>query len=103
MTSPEIPDADSLLHADCDEQEVTCEISHYFPRGPEADAGATYFIGTVILEGGGISLTLVLQTLPPIGEGDELAPPLIQSKLELPLTPSGTILTEGEAHQCHRN
>lgn len=97
VTSPEIPDADSLLHADCNEQEVACEISRYFPPGFDLDAKSAYFIGSVVLEGGGISLTLVLQTLPPIGEGEEpAASPLLQSKLELPLTQSGTILTEGE-------
>ncbi|KAJ8354960.1 hypothetical protein SKAU_G00225270 [Synaphobranchus kaupii] len=95
VTSPEIPEADSLLHADCNEQEVSCEISRYFPRGVEVDAAVAYFIGSVMLEGGGISLTLVLQTLPPMGEGEQsAATPLLQSKLELPLTQSGTILTE---------
>ncbi|KAJ8289890.1 hypothetical protein GJAV_G00006460 [Gymnothorax javanicus] len=95
VTSPEIPDADSLLHADCNEQEVTCEISRYFPRGTEAGEDVAHFIGSVVLEGGGISLTLVLQTLPPMGEGEEIAAsPLLQSKLQLPLTQSGTLLTE---------
>ncbi|KAJ8287793.1 hypothetical protein COCON_G00004520 [Conger conger] len=95
VTSPEIPEADLLLHADCEEQEVACEISRYYPRGLEVDAGVAYFIGSVVLEGGGLSLTLVLRTLPPIGEGDEsAAAPLMQSKLELPLTPSGTLLSE---------
>ncbi|KAI1885792.1 hypothetical protein AGOR_G00207440 [Albula goreensis] len=94
VTSPEIPEADSLLHADCNEQEVTCEISRYFPRGTEG-TGLAYFIGSVQLEGGGISMTLVLQTLPPVGEDEQPAvSPLLQNKLELPLSQSGTLLTE---------
>ncbi|KAG9344945.1 hypothetical protein JZ751_009485 [Albula glossodonta] len=91
---PVSPDADSLLHADCNEQEVTCEISRYFPRGTEG-TGLAYFIGSVQLEGGGISMTLVLQTLPPAGEDEQPAVlPLLQNKLELPLSQSGTLLTE---------
>ncbi|KAJ8392900.1 hypothetical protein AAFF_G00071040 [Aldrovandia affinis] len=95
VTSPEIPEADSLLHADCNEQEVTCEISRYFPHGSEEGTELAYFIGSVQLEGGGISLTLVLRTLPPMAEGEEpVASPLLHSKLELPLSQSGTLLTE---------
>ncbi|XP_035261871.1 tapasin-related protein isoform X2 [Anguilla anguilla] len=95
VTSPEIPEADSLLHADCNEQEVACEISRYIPRGFQGNADEAFFIGSVALEGGGVSLTLVLRTLPPTAEGGEsAASPLLQSKLELPLTPSGTLLTE---------
>ncbi|XP_036394105.1 tapasin-related protein isoform X2 [Megalops cyprinoides] len=95
VTSPEIPEADSLLHADCNEQEVTCEISSYLPRGSEEGSEPAYFIGSVQLEGGGISLTLVLQTLPVTDKGEEsVAPPLLQSKLKLPLSQSGTLLTE---------
>lgn len=95
----EIPDADILLHADCNEQEVNCEISRYIPRGSDPNAAPTHFIGSLQVEGGGVSLTLVLELLP----NEEAAPetqPLIQSKLELPLSQSGTLLTEGEVHHC---
>lgn len=97
VESPEIPEADLLLHADCNEQEVTCEISRYFPRNAkEGSTEPAYFIGSLQIEGGGLSLTLVLQTLP-LDQSDR--PALMQSKLELPLSQSGTLLTEGETRR----
>ncbi|KAL4616767.1 tapasin-related protein [Arapaima gigas] len=92
-SSLEIPEADQLLHADCDELEVTCDISQYLHRGAEDSGHAAYFIGSVQVEGGGISLTLVLRMLSV--ENETPAPsPLIQSKLKLPLSQSGTLLVE---------
>uniref|UniRef100_A0A4W5MXI4 TAP binding protein like n=1 Tax=Hucho hucho TaxID=62062 RepID=A0A4W5MXI4_9TELE len=92
VESPEIPEADLLLHADCNEQEVTCEISRYFPRNAkEGSTEPAYFIGSLQIEGGGLSLTLILQTLP-LDQSDR--PALMQRKLELPLSQSGTLLTE---------
>ncbi|KAM9405216.1 tapasin-related protein isoform 3-T3 [Salvelinus alpinus] len=92
VESPEIPEADLLLHADCNEQEVTCEISRYFPRNAkEGSTEPAYFIGSLQIEGGGLSLTFILQTLP-LDQSDR--PALMQSKLELPLSQSGTLLTE---------
>lgn len=97
VESPEIPEADLLLHADCNEQEVTCEISRYFPRNAkEGSTEPAYFIGSLQIEGGGLSLTLILQTLP-LDQSDR--PALMQSKLELPLSQSGTLLTEGETRR----
>lgn len=92
-SSPEIPEADLLLHADCNDQEVTCEISSYFPRSSQDSPKPAYFIGSLQLEGGGLSLTLVLQTLV-VDTDHSNQPPLIQSKLNLPLSRSGTLLTE---------
>ncbi|XP_067094871.1 tapasin-related protein isoform X2 [Osmerus mordax] len=93
VTSPEIPEADLLLHADCNEQEVTCEISRYYPRGSQDDSEPAYFIGSLQVEGGGLGLTLILQTV--AVETDQSDPPaLVQSKLELPLSQSGTLLTQ---------
>uniref|UniRef100_A0A3B3S1P9 TAP binding protein like n=1 Tax=Paramormyrops kingsleyae TaxID=1676925 RepID=A0A3B3S1P9_9TELE len=95
VASIDIPESELLLHADCNEQEVTCEISPYFPQGTEEDSYQAYFIGSVQLEGGGISLTLVLRTLPLGHEGHEsVTSPLMQKKLGLPLSQSGTLLTE---------
>uniref|UniRef100_A0A673HH66 Tapasin-related protein-like n=1 Tax=Sinocyclocheilus rhinocerous TaxID=307959 RepID=A0A673HH66_9TELE len=92
-TEPKIPNADLLLHADCNEQEVVCEISRYVPRGAELDSLPAHFIGSVQLEGGGISLTLVLQTLHSETTQSDTQP-LMQSKLNLPLSQSGTLQTE---------
>uniref|UniRef100_A0A673HZ57 Tapasin-related protein-like n=1 Tax=Sinocyclocheilus rhinocerous TaxID=307959 RepID=A0A673HZ57_9TELE len=93
LPSIQIPNADLLLHADCNEQEVVCEISRYAPRGAELDSLPAHFIGSVQLEGGGISLTLVLQTLHSETTQSDTHP-LMQSKLNLPLSQSGTLLTE---------
>ncbi|XP_062394123.1 tapasin-related protein [Sardina pilchardus] len=92
-SSVEIPDAETLLHADCNEQEVNCEISRYIPRGSDPDAPPSHFIGSLQVEGGGISLTMVLQVLTNEEATSETVP-LIQSKLEIPLSQSGTLLTE---------
>lgn len=68
-SSPEIPKVDLLLHADCNEQEVVCEISHcYFPSGgPSADGvdrdDGDFLTAVLDLEGSGLSTTLVLQAL----------------------------------------
>lgn len=89
----EIPEAESLLHADCNEQEVICEVSRYVPRGTEPEDSPAHFIASVQIEGGGIGLTLVLQTV-----SDETPAPLMQSKLQLPLSQWGTLLTDGTSH-----
>ncbi|KAA0702989.1 hypothetical protein E1301_Tti010903 [Triplophysa tibetana] len=92
LPSIQIPDADSLLHADCNEQNIVCEISRFVPRDADADSLPAHFIGSVQLEGAGLSVTLVLQTSPSeTPESDR--PPLMQSKLNLPLSQSGTLLT----------
>jgi len=51
-----------LLHADCNEQEVACEISRYYlPSGDGVDGD--FFIASLDLEGGGLSTTLVLRVV----------------------------------------
>lgn len=95
VSSPEIPDADVLLHADCNDQEVICEISRYFPQGSQDGTEPAYFIGSLQLEGGGLSITMVLKTLDVESDKSEETL-LIQNKLRLPLSQSGSLLTEGE-------
>lgn len=90
----EIPEAESLLHADCNEQEVTCELSHYIPRGTKADSVPVHFIISVQLEGGSVGFTLVLQTITNENAESNTAS-LIQSKLQLPLSQWGTLITDG--------
>ncbi|XP_060778006.1 tapasin-related protein isoform X2 [Neoarius graeffei] len=92
-SSVEIPDAEFLLHADCNEQEVVCELSHYIPRGSKPDSVPTYFIASVQLEGGGVSFTLVLQTMADENAESSTAS-LMQSKLQLPLSQWGTLITD---------
>lgn len=90
VSSPEIPNADLLLHADCNEQEVMCEISIYSPHGSQESSDGTYFMVSLSVEGVEFSTALILQTL--AVQTDQST--LIQNKLGLPLSPSGTLMTE---------
>ncbi|XP_054477619.1 tapasin-related protein [Anoplopoma fimbria] len=90
VSSPEIPNAHVLLHADCNEQEVMCEMSRYSPRGSQESSGSAYFMVSIIVEGVEFSTALILQTL----EVKKDQTTLIQNKLGLPLSRSGTLLTE---------
>lgn len=92
VSSPEIPNADVLLHADCNEQEVLCEMSRYSPHGTQESSDAAYFMTSLDVEGVDFSTVLILKTV----KTEESS--LIQTKLGLPLSESGTLLTEGEAH-----
>lgn len=92
VSSPEIPNADVLLHADCNEMEVMCEISRYSPRGSQETSDPAYFMVSLNVEGVEFSTALILQTL--TVKKDQST--LIQTKLGLPLSQSGTLLTEGE-------
>lgn len=92
VSSPEIPNADVLLHSDCNEQEVMCEISRYSPRGSQESSDPAYFMVSVNVDAVEFSTSLILQTLSV--EKDQST--LMQSKLDLPLSQSGTLLTEGE-------
>ncbi|XP_023151852.1 tapasin-related protein [Amphiprion ocellaris] len=88
VSSPEIPKADVLLHADCNQQEVLCEISRYSPRGLQDSSG--FFMVSLSVDGVDFSTSLILQTLPV----EQNPSTLVQSKLGLPLSGSGTLLTE---------
>ncbi|KAI3361145.1 hypothetical protein L3Q82_013344 [Scortum barcoo] len=90
VSSPEIPNADVLLHADCNEMEVMCEISSYTPTGSQESSDPAYFMVSLNVEGVEFSTTLILQTL--TVKKDQST--LIQSKFGLPLSQSGTLLTE---------
>lgn len=92
VSSPEIPNVDVLLHADCNEQEVMCEISRYSPRGSEESSDVTYFMVSLNVKEVNFSTVLIMQTL--AVKKDEST--LIQNKLGLPLSQSGTLLTEGK-------
>lgn len=89
-SSPEIPNAEVLLHADCNDQEVTCEISSYSPQGSQQSSDTVYFMVSVDVEGVDFSTALILHTLEL--KTDEST--LVQTKLGLPLSESGTLPTE---------
>ncbi|XP_034409731.1 tapasin-related protein [Cyclopterus lumpus] len=90
VSSPEIPNAHVLLHADCNEQEVMCEISRYSPGGSQETSGSAYFMVSLNVEGVEFSTALILQTS--MLEKDQST--IMQNKLGLPLSQSGTLLTE---------
>ncbi|XP_068616491.1 tapasin-related protein [Brachionichthys hirsutus] len=90
VSSPRIPNADLLLHADCNEQEVVCELSHYFTHESPEGSDPTYFMVSLSVEGVEFSTTLLLQTLA-VKKNEST---LIHNKLGLPLSQSGTLLTE---------
>lgn len=92
VSSPEIPNAEVLLHADCNEQEVMCELSRYSPRGMQESLDPAYFMVSLSVDGVDFSTALILQTLKVEKEGSTLT----QNKLGLPLSQTGTLLTEGE-------
>lgn len=68
-----------------------CEMSHYSPRGSEKSSDKGYFMVSLNMEGVEISTVLILQTLAVTDKST-----LMQNKLGLPLSQSGTLPTEGE-------
>ncbi|XP_029959020.1 tapasin-related protein [Salarias fasciatus] len=89
-SSPEIPNAEALLHADCNDQEVMCEISLYSSQELRDSSDSAYFMVSINVEGVESSATLILQTL--AVEKDQAT--LVQNRLDLPLSSSGTLLTK---------
>ncbi|XP_066117212.1 tapasin-related protein [Saccopteryx bilineata] len=88
----QIPHAEALLHADCSEKEVTCEISRYFLQATQAHvATAAWFITNMQVSGGGPSVSIVMKTL-----GDAENGAVLHPMLNLPLSPQGTVLTAVE-------
>ncbi|KAM8826218.1 tapasin-related protein [Synchiropus picturatus] len=87
VSSPQIPNVEVLLHADCHDLEVACEISSYSPRGAADRPGAHFFMASINV-GEDFSSTLILQTLPPADSA------MVHPRLALPLTRAGTLLTE---------
>ncbi|KAM9782525.1 tapasin-related protein [Neosynchiropus ocellatus] len=88
VSSPEIPNAEVLLHADCDDLEVVCEISSYSPRGSSDRPGAHFFMASINVGEADFSSTLILQTLAPAESF------MVHPRLDLPLSRAGTLLTE---------
>lgn len=92
VSSPQIPDAEVLLHADCNQQEVMCELSHYSPQGARRSSDLAYLMVSLDVEGVDFSTVIILQTVETEDTG------LVQTNLGLPLSQSGTLLTEGEIY-----
>ncbi|CAK7299077.1 Tapasin-related protein [Vulpes lagopus] len=84
----QIPQAEALLHADCNGKEVTCEISYYFLQTTEK---AAWFITNVQVSGEGPDISMVMKTPRDAENGAVLHP-----TLNLPLSPRGTVQTTVE-------
>ncbi|XP_008587923.1 PREDICTED: tapasin-related protein [Galeopterus variegatus] len=89
----QIPQAEALLHADCNGKEVTCEISRYFlqARQEATVETAAWFIIIVQVPGGGPSVSMVMKTLGDVENGAVWHP-----TLNLPLSHQGTVQTAVE-------
>uniref|UniRef100_A0A8C0HCJ2 TAP binding protein like n=1 Tax=Chelonoidis abingdonii TaxID=106734 RepID=A0A8C0HCJ2_CHEAB len=89
-----VPYAESLLHADCAGEEVTCEISPYsLHLADEGPSQASWFMGTLKLSSG-ISIALVLKVSSDSEEDDKMA--VLHPRLKVPVSKEGTVLTTVE-------
>ncbi|NXT82577.1 TPSNR protein, partial [Zapornia atra] len=102
--SVSIPHADSLLHADCDGEEVNCEISLYSSQlADEGPCHTSWFMATLQLSGG-ISIALVLRS-PHCGSQEEKVQhdATLHPKLRIPMRKKGTVLTTVEFQSSSHN
>ncbi|NXF45843.1 TPSNR protein, partial [Oceanites oceanicus] len=99
--SVSIPHAESLLHADCDGEEVNCEISPYSSRQGEQPCHTSWFMATLQLSSG-ISIALVLRG-PHCGNWEEERDATLHPKLRIPMSKEGTLLTTVEFQSSSRN
>ncbi|XP_067882614.1 tapasin-related protein-like isoform X2 [Heterodontus francisci] len=91
-----LPDGEILLHADCEGLEVTCEIASINPPRQEGEdeeeeeeaSGPSYMAGLRIAERS-LSVTLVMRSVPITGSGN--VKPIVNEKLNVPLSATGTI------------
>lgn len=89
-----IPYAESLLHADCAGEKVTCEISPYsLHLADEGPSQASWFMGTLKLSSG-ISIALVLKVSSVREEDERMA--VLHPRLMVPKSKEGTVLTTGK-------
>ncbi|XP_027691736.1 tapasin-related protein [Vombatus ursinus] len=88
----QLPHAEVLLHATCQGKVVTCELTLLKQAGQEATSpDVAYFISTIQVSEGAFSVSMVMKTLGGTEKGAPLHP-----KLNLPLTPRGTVLASVE-------
>ncbi|XP_074783697.1 tapasin-related protein [Athene noctua] len=99
-----IPHAEALLHADCDGEEVTCEMSLYSSQqAGEGPCPASWFMATLRLSSG-ISIALVLRGLHCRSQEEEKEhDTTLHPKLRIPMSKEGTLLTTVEFQSSSRN
>ncbi|NWU46355.1 TPSNR protein, partial [Dromas ardeola] len=99
-----IPHAESLLHADCEGEEVTCEISPYSSQwAGERPCRTSWFVASLQLSGG-ISIVLVLRG-PHCGSQEEKEEhdATLHPKLRIPMSKEGTLQTTVEFQSSSRS
>ncbi|NXL05512.1 TPSNR protein, partial [Mesembrinibis cayennensis] len=101
--SVSIPHAESLLHADCDGEEVNCEISLYSSQqAGEGLCRTPWFMATLQISSG-ISIALVLRG-PHCGSREEKErDATLHPKLRIPMSKERTVLTTVEFQSSSRN
>ncbi|NWH45436.1 TPSNR protein, partial [Fregata magnificens] len=101
--SVSIPHAESLLHADCDGEEVNCEISPYSSQqAGEGPCRTSWFMATLQLSSG-ISIALVLRGPHCGSREEEEHDATLHPKLRIPMSKEGTVLTRVEFQSSSRN
>ncbi|NWW53102.1 TPSNR protein, partial [Pedionomus torquatus] len=98
-----IPHAESLLHADCEGDEVNCEISPYSSHWApgEGPCRTSWFMTTLRLSSG-ISIVLVLRG-PHCSSQEEEHDVTLHPKLRIPMSTEGTLLTTVEFQSSSHN
>ncbi|KAJ0066333.1 hypothetical protein NL108_011148, partial [Boleophthalmus pectinirostris] len=87
-SSPDIPKSDVLLHADCNGQEVTCELSPFSPDESLKSPDQAFIMVSLSVDGVDFGTSLILRTI----KMEQIT--LRQTRLGLPLSPSGTVESE---------
>ncbi|NWX48978.1 TPSNR protein, partial [Steatornis caripensis] len=99
-----IPHAESLLHTECDGEEVNCEISPYSSQqAGDGPCHTSWFMATLRLSGG-ISIALVLGGPHCSNRKEELEhDATLHPKLRIPMSKEGTVLTtvEFQSSSCN--
>ncbi|NXN31542.1 TPSNR protein, partial [Nycticryphes semicollaris] len=98
-----IPHAESLLHADCEGEEVNCEISPYSSHWApgEGPCHTSWFMTTLRLSSG-ISIVLVLRG-PHCSSQEEEHDVTLHPKLRIPMSKERTLLTTVEFQSSSHN
>ncbi|NXG60616.1 TPSNR protein, partial [Hemiprocne comata] len=102
--SVSVPHAESLLHADCGGEEVSCEISPYSSQqAGERPCHPSWFMATLQLSSG-ISISLVLRGPHCISQEEKKEHnAILHPKLRIPMSKEGTVLTTVEFQLSSRN
>ncbi|XP_010157650.1 PREDICTED: tapasin-related protein, partial [Eurypyga helias] len=99
-----IPYAESLLHTDCDGEELDCEISPYSSKQAGKGASCTSWFLVTLQLSSGISITLMLRGPHCGGQEEEKEhDATLHPKLRIPMSKEGTLLTTVEFQSSSRN